>query len=278
MAIAIPLLTILLGSLRIRGTREYFILIHVSILAFALSLFVTGFITNFLKVFIGRPRPDFIARCAPNPDTPKDGLVTSAVCTETDAHKLEDGFKSFPSGHSSIAFSAFYFLSLWMAGQLSVFSQQSKMSSKANSLKAFVCILPILLASYVSISRTEDYRHRFSDILAGAIIGIIMSWICYRLYFPRLADIESNIPCCMYGTSYRRELDLEEGNPNENVFEGSTSMFPQTNIQDDETAYRGSSYSHQPPVYSSNQPARSNTAVSNNSVQSIELTAMNRSQ
>ena len=61
---------------------------------------------------VGRARPDLIARCKPKEDTPADKLVTYLVCTETDHHTLHDGFRSFPSGHSSFSFAGLGYLSL----------------------------------------------------------------------------------------------------------------------------------------------------------------------
>jgi diacylglycerol diphosphate phosphatase / phosphatidate phosphatase len=65
-------------------------------------------ITAALKNAIGKPRPDIIDRCRINPDIAAqflvDGnytLVTHSLCTQTDNHILKDGFRSFPSGHSS---------------------------------------------------------------------------------------------------------------------------------------------------------------------------------
>lgn len=96
-------------------------LLHVSILGLATSISFNGFLTNFLKVWIGRPRPDFLARCMPSPDTPTNQLVSIAVCTTTDMVTLQEGFKSAPSGHSSTSFAAFLFLALWVAGQTNAF-------------------------------------------------------------------------------------------------------------------------------------------------------------
>jgi membrane-associated phospholipid phosphatase len=46
---------------------------------------------------------DLISRCHPIPGSadPPLGLSTSAICTQTNVHIMRDGFKSFPSGHSS---------------------------------------------------------------------------------------------------------------------------------------------------------------------------------
>lgn len=69
-------------------------------------------VTGALKNATGKPRPDIIARCIPikgaqNGEVGADGnrlpwgLATRAICTQTDKSILKDGFKSFPSGHSS---------------------------------------------------------------------------------------------------------------------------------------------------------------------------------
>lgn len=88
-----------------------------------LGLSLTGAVTQIVKITVGRPRPgqysqhyknvvtsyhtrlfvDVISRCIPPPGTvdPEFGLTTAAVCTTTDFDRLRDGFRSFPSGHSS---------------------------------------------------------------------------------------------------------------------------------------------------------------------------------
>jgi membrane-associated phospholipid phosphatase len=61
-------------------------------------------ITGALKNATGKPRPDLIDRCRPkdgSADPPVFGLVTSDICTQTNHAILKDGFRSFPSGHSS---------------------------------------------------------------------------------------------------------------------------------------------------------------------------------
>jgi hypothetical protein len=84
-----------------------------------LSLTITGSIVNFSKVTVGRPRPgnmpnlvshpavditpsDLISRCMPKPGSvdPTFGLSTSDICTQTDVSLMEDGFRSFLSGHA----------------------------------------------------------------------------------------------------------------------------------------------------------------------------------
>lgn len=51
---------------------------------------------------------DVIARCLPPSGitNPEYGLFSSAICTQTDVSVLREGFRSFPSGHSSSALSS----------------------------------------------------------------------------------------------------------------------------------------------------------------------------
>lgn len=81
----------------------------------ALALATTFFFTEGLKNVIGKPRPDLLSRCNLDPATVQqyalggEGsllplwnlLVSSTACRQSDASKLNDGFASFPSGHSS---------------------------------------------------------------------------------------------------------------------------------------------------------------------------------
>lgn len=87
--------------------------VHVTILGFVISLILSSFLTDVVKNTVGRPRPDLIARCKPAKDAPEHALVTIDICTETDHHILHDGWRSFPSGHSSFAFSGLGYLALY---------------------------------------------------------------------------------------------------------------------------------------------------------------------
>ena len=47
-------------------------------------------------------------------------LVDSSICTETDMDVLDDGFRSFPSGHSSFSWSAMLYLSLFLCSKFAI--------------------------------------------------------------------------------------------------------------------------------------------------------------
>ena len=79
-----------------------------------LILCLNGLITSLLKISVGRPRPDFYYRCFPdgvlvvNPlySQPQNGSLEYFSCTG-DLKVINEGRKSFPSGHSSCKFSFF---------------------------------------------------------------------------------------------------------------------------------------------------------------------------
>lgn len=85
---------------------------HVTILGLFICLALTSFLTDIVKNSVGRPRPDLLARCKPAEGTPLHKLVSIEVCTETAHHLLHDGWRSFPSGHSSFAFAGLGYLAL----------------------------------------------------------------------------------------------------------------------------------------------------------------------
>lgn len=86
---------------------------NVSILGLAISVMLATFLTDVVKNSVGRPRPDLLARCKPKKGTPEHSLVTIDVCTETNHHVLHDGWRSFPSGHSTLAFSGLGYFAMW---------------------------------------------------------------------------------------------------------------------------------------------------------------------
>lgn len=145
----IPLVSLLLWLAISRASVHKF---HVTILGFFIAMVLSSFIVDVVKNAVGRPRPDLIDRCKPAPNTPTDKLVTIDVCTETNHHVLHDGWRSFPSGHSSFAFSGLGFLALFFCGQLHVFRPRTDLG------RVLLALAPILGAALIAISRCEDYR------------------------------------------------------------------------------------------------------------------------
>ncbi|CAG9138596.1 unnamed protein product [Plutella xylostella] len=122
------------------------------LLAWSLSLGLTGFLTNLLKLTVGRPRPDFFYRCFP------DGVQTADFTCTGDAREVMDGRKSFPSGHSSLSFCSLGVCALWLAGRLEALSRR-----RGDAARLLTCVAPLCVALCVAVSRTCDYHHHWQD-------------------------------------------------------------------------------------------------------------------
>lgn len=76
--------------------------LNCGVLGLLLSQAAAFVITSALKNVIGKPRPDIVARCQMGTvKLDPYELATYEMCKQTDHHILKDGFRSFPSGHSS---------------------------------------------------------------------------------------------------------------------------------------------------------------------------------
>lgn len=150
------------------------------------------------QIAVGRPRPDFLDRCLSIYDNDAAGtpvgpltdpinmLSTSAICTRQDL--LRDGFKSFPSGHSSFSFGGLAFLAMYLAGKLHLFDE------RGHIYKSLVVLAPIIGASLIATSRVSDYRHHWEDVTVGSFIGAVAAVFSYRQYYPSLAAFKSDSP------------------------------------------------------------------------------------
>lgn len=126
---------------------------HTGWLGLALSLAAAFLITSGMKNLFGKPRPDLLARC--NPDLANVGLyalggfnntqeginlVSHTICLNTDKAIMDDGFRSFPSGHSSFSAAGLIYLSLFLASKLGIvipFLAASAYSQDESKLSAF---------------------------------------------------------------------------------------------------------------------------------------------
>ncbi|XP_044467855.1 lipid phosphate phosphatase 2-like isoform X2 [Mangifera indica] len=150
--------------------------LHHAILGLLYSLLVTQVITESIKLAVGRPRPDFFWRCFPDGKDEYDKWG-NVIC-HGDKHVVNEGHKSFPSGHTSISFAGMVFLSLYLSGKIRVFDR------KGHIAKICVVILPLLVAALVGISRVDDYWHHWQDVFAGGLLGLTVATICYLQFFP----------------------------------------------------------------------------------------------
>ncbi|KAI9674905.1 MAG: hypothetical protein M1829_003645 [Trizodia sp. TS-e1964] len=159
--------------------------LNCGILGLLLSVGAAITITGALKNATGKPRPDLIDRCRPldgSLDMPVFGLSNSTICTQTDNAILKDGFRSFPSGHSSTAFAGLFYLSLYLTAKLHV------LDNRGEVWKTFIVLIPSIGAALIADSRIMDARHHPFDVLFGSLLGIVVAWCSYRQYFPPVSE------------------------------------------------------------------------------------------
>uniref|UniRef100_A0A182QVZ1 Phosphatidic acid phosphatase type 2/haloperoxidase domain-containing protein n=1 Tax=Anopheles farauti TaxID=69004 RepID=A0A182QVZ1_9DIPT len=159
-----------------------------SIGMFGFGAAVSQLLTDVGKYTIGRLRPHFIDVCRPRmPDgtTCTDAInqgryITDFVCTseKSSARMLKEMRLSFPSGHSSFSMYTLIFCAIFL---------QARMNWRGSKLlKHFFQFLLILLAWYTCLSRISDYKHHWSDVLAGGVLGatvaLVVSNFCTDLF------------------------------------------------------------------------------------------------
>ncbi|KAF4121403.1 diacylglycerol diphosphate phosphatase / phosphatidate phosphatase [Geosmithia morbida] len=172
-------------------------------LPLAISVTLTAFLTDIIKNAVGRPRPDLLARCNPAGDLPIGSPLDISACTTPhDSHRLQDGWRSFPSGHSSFSFAGLGFTSLYLAGQLGVFRPGAR-----DLGRALFCFIPLVGAMLIAISRCADYRHDVYDVCFGSALGYAVAYWSYRRHWPRLSSQRSHEPYPPPGKEFIEDED-----------------------------------------------------------------------
>lgn len=144
------------------------------------------------KTQVGRPRPDFVARCwgvgAPEWDAHGMPLCSGA------APGVTEGLKSFPSGHTAWSASGLGFLAFFVWGKSKAFD------GSGHPTRVVLGLLPLLLALWVGLSRLQDYWHHWEDVAAGYALGLGMAYCFYRALYPPLTSSRSELPSSLYHT------------------------------------------------------------------------------
>eukprot|EP00731_Ephydatia_muelleri_P020380 Em0013g107a len=158
-----------------------------ALLGLSLACLINGVLVEFLKVIVGRPRPDFFFRCFP------DGQASSNLWCTGDPQVVDEGRKSFPSGHTAWFFCCFGYLSLYMCGKLQCFVQEGR----GKSWRLCVAMVPLMAATGVGVSRIHDNMHHWDDVVVGGMIGAIIAAVCYLQYYPSPLSNGCSAPYCI---------------------------------------------------------------------------------
>lgn len=147
-------------------------------------------VTVILKNICGLPRPDFLARCQPDillvPSIQPFQLLDVSICANPNFGLIQEGLRSFPSGHLSTVFCSMVISSLNIAGKLQVFDK------RGISFKVLLAIFPIMIALFVSCTRVSDNRHYLRDVFGGSVIGTHIGVWFYLQYFPSVTNLANS--------------------------------------------------------------------------------------
>ncbi|KAF8817392.1 lipid phosphate phosphatase 1 [Phlegmacium glaucopus] len=185
--------------------RKSLFVIHHGTIGLCTALGLAQLVTRALKNSVGRLRPDFLATCK--------WEEIAAECTGTKEYIL-GGRQSFPSGHSSTAFSGMMFLSLWIAGQTAAWcfslpkAPRNRYSSRM--MVFLITLFPLFWASHVALTRLQDYRHHKEDVIVGSFIGILSAFLSYFIFWPN-PFLTSSFDVSTYGQP--RVLYTNENTP-----------------------------------------------------------------
>ena len=196
----------------------------------ALAYSIAFIITNGAKEVLGKPRPNLLARCDPDLTRQMSAVAGGIgnqieegitmfdwrICRNTGS-LLDEGFRSFPSGHSSrkllprtvsllinegtVAFAGLVYLALWLCAKLgisppfvgprnhrsefSVAKEQASVRTQAAAPPMYLILfpsIPIGAAIYISSTRYSDFWHHGFDVFVSAGLGILTAWLGFRWY------------------------------------------------------------------------------------------------
>lgn len=139
------------------------------LVSFAFGGLVTIFVTDIGKYTVGRLRPHFLSICrAPSSVflNCSHTYITEDVCTG-DPGLLREGRLSFPSGHASFSAYAMTFIIIYMEVMVSF--------PHSRFLKFSLQLLIAQLGVLCGLSRISDYKHHWSDVLTGLLLGALIA-------------------------------------------------------------------------------------------------------
>ncbi|KUJ11521.1 uncharacterized protein LY89DRAFT_738954 [Mollisia scopiformis] len=146
-------------------------------------------------------------------------MVTLDICRQRDTAALRDAFRSFPSGYATIAFAGLWYLSLFLCHRFGVeilpsssprniqniprlendeqheplLPSEAQLNDRASrpdsnqleALPVYKLLLPYVplgLAIFIAGTRYFDFRNHGFDVLAGAFVGSVTSYVGFKMY------------------------------------------------------------------------------------------------
>lgn len=195
MSLYMPAIVIVLGEsilYLLKRTRETltknaitataFLQLHCNLTTFVCGFALHALFVHVVKIFMGRLRPHFFEVCQPyrsldgsTCDNPKNhGIyIQDYECNgrsdpNISQQMLNDIYVSFPSGHASFMFYGMIFIVLYLQRMANALRQYQINVGLFMFVLQMFCVL---LAWFVAVSRVMDYKHHWSDVLVGIVLG-----------------------------------------------------------------------------------------------------------
>ena len=171
--------------------------LHDSFVGYAETVALTAAVTETFKPAVGRLRPDFGDRarryhCSTDgvlgADERCDGYRDRPLADDPmEAQELlEDGRRSFISGHASHSFNLLGYTALLVGGNY-VWGDEATPRSRSAGFAAQSAMMAG--ATYIAASRVADGRHHRADVLAGSLVGLGIANLSYWRRFNRSGDL-----------------------------------------------------------------------------------------
>ncbi|KAH9213380.1 phosphatidic acid phosphatase type 2/haloperoxidase [Leptodontidium sp. 2 PMI_412] len=198
--VLVPMLVITLFQLKLRSLWDF----HAGLTGTLKATVSSTVIATILKHFIGGFRPHYMQVCKPDMSRILGGtsqlqsFFNSSACT-ADPHDVNRAIQGFPSGHTTSAFAAAMFLTLYLNAKLKAFADH------ASEFWVFiVTIMPLFLASLIGGSMYISYQHHAYEVVIGMVIGIVVGTLGYRSAYAAAFDFRYNhIPLPPFGARTR---------------------------------------------------------------------------
>lgn len=154
---------------------------HASLCTLFIAVGCSELLTDLIKLYCGRFRPNFYNMCGFDSNTKE---CQEGQDNNVNWHRLHDARKSFPSGHASVAFSSMLVLSLYLAGRVGIQRQPSRAAPSMNvKLHYMLAWTPMLVAFFIAASRVHDFYHHPADVVGGALIGGVCAVMAHGMWY-----------------------------------------------------------------------------------------------
>jgi phosphatidate phosphatase len=149
---------------------------------FVFGALASQLVVDIAKYSIGRLRPHFLFVCKPKLNCPPLAYVEDYVCdseSNFDSTIQKDIHLSFMSGHSSLSTFGLLYLALFIHNRLPML--------RYGLCRPTLQLLLLCGAAYTGFTRISDYKHHWSDVLAGTLNGALFALLS-AIFLARLTS------------------------------------------------------------------------------------------